>query len=147
MDREEFNKLQQSGTLDEFLGRFEDLKAKILICNLALNNTHFLSCFIGALKEEIRFEVKMFKLTKLKEVVQKARMKEMTIEAVHKRRKGVNRLVTPVVQGMGNTGSTATGNRTYPYQLTPEVFEFSKSNYLCFYCGEKYGLEHLCKAR
>ena len=93
---EEFNKIQQSDTVDEFLGRFEDLKAQMLIRNPALNDTHFLSSFIGALKE-IRFEVKMFKPTTLKQVVEKARMKEMAIEAAHKRSKGVNRMVTPIV--------------------------------------------------
>ena len=87
---EEFNKLQQIGTVEEFLGRFEDLKAQMLIRNPALNEAHFLSSFVGALKEEIRLEVKMFKSRTLKEAVEKVRMKEMTIEvgvATNRRRR------------------------------------------------------------
>ncbi|KAH0729480.1 hypothetical protein KY290_000602 [Solanum tuberosum] len=49
---EEFNKLSQIGTLDEFLGKSEDLKVQMIIRNPALNEAHFLSSFIGALKEE-----------------------------------------------------------------------------------------------
>lgn len=52
---EEFNKLQYLGTIDEFLDKFEDLKAHMLIRNPTLNEAHFLSSFVGALKEEIRF--------------------------------------------------------------------------------------------
>ena len=33
------------------------------------------------------------------------------------------------------------------YRLTPEVYEFRKSNHLCFRCGEKYGPGHICKTR
>lgn len=53
---EEFNKLTQVGTVDEFLGKFEELKAQMLVRNPNLNESHFLSSFVGALKEEIKFE-------------------------------------------------------------------------------------------
>uniref|UniRef100_A0A3Q7FJK1 Retrotransposon gag domain-containing protein n=2 Tax=Solanum lycopersicum TaxID=4081 RepID=A0A3Q7FJK1_SOLLC len=132
---EEFNKLQQSGNVDEFLERSEDLKDQMLIR------------FIGALKKEIKFEVKMFKPTMLKEAVEKVRMKEMAIEVARNRSKGVNRIVTPIVQEMGNKGSSAIGNINGPYRLNPEVYEFRKSNHLCFRYGEKYGPGHLCKTR
>lgn len=75
----EFNKLQNTGTIDEFLGKFEDLKAHMLIRNPILQEAHFLSSFIGALKEEIRFEVKIFKPATLKEAIEKPRMKEIAI--------------------------------------------------------------------
>ena len=143
---EEFNKLQQIGTVDEFLGRFEDLKAQMLIRNPALNKAHFLSSFIGALKEEIRFEVKMFKPRTLKEAVEKARMKEMAIETARRRNRTVNRVLPAAAQEVGKA-SNAMVNRNGPYRLTPEVYEFRKSNHLCFRCGEKYGPGHICKTR
>ncbi|KAH0720051.1 hypothetical protein KY290_006530 [Solanum tuberosum] len=62
---EVFNKLNQTGSVDEYLGRFEDLKAEMLIRNLALNEAHFLSSFMGGLKEEIKYAIKMFKPTTL----------------------------------------------------------------------------------
>ncbi|XP_075101843.1 uncharacterized protein LOC142177270 [Nicotiana tabacum] len=63
---EEFNKLSQKGTVDEFLGKFEDRKAQMLVRNPQLNESHFLSSFIGALKEEIKFGIKLFKPETLK---------------------------------------------------------------------------------
>ncbi|KAK4706963.1 hypothetical protein R3W88_033473 [Solanum pinnatisectum] len=69
---EEFNKLSQIGTVDEFLGKSEDLKAQLIIRNPALNEAHFLSSFIGALKVEIKFGVKMFKPLTLRATIEQA---------------------------------------------------------------------------
>lgn len=77
---EEFNNLRQSGTVDEFLVKFEDLKAQILLRNPQPNESHLLSSFLGALKEEIKFAVKMFKPPTLKLAIEKARMQEKAIE-------------------------------------------------------------------
>ncbi|XP_060190417.1 uncharacterized protein LOC132619575 [Lycium barbarum] len=82
---EEFNKLSQDGTVDEFLGKFEDLKAQMLVRNPLLDESHFISSFIGALKEEIKFGVKMFKPDTLKFAIEQARMQEKAIEAALKR--------------------------------------------------------------
>ena len=65
--------------------------------NPALNEAHFLSSFIGSLKEKARFEVKMFKSRTLKEAVEKARMKEMAIEAARRRNRTVNRVLPAAV--------------------------------------------------
>ncbi|KAH0714822.1 hypothetical protein KY284_007727 [Solanum tuberosum] len=62
-----------------------DLKAQMLIRNPMLNEAHFLSSFIGALKEEIKFYVKMFKPITLKIAIEKARMQEMAIETALQR--------------------------------------------------------------
>lgn len=83
---EEFNKLSQTGTVDEFLGKFEDLKAHMIIRNSALNEAHFLSSFIGSLKEEIKFGVKMFKLVTLKATIEQARLQEKAIEVMKKKK-------------------------------------------------------------
>lgn len=45
---EEFNKLTQTGIVDECLGRFEELKAQMFLRNPTLTEAHFLSCFMGA---------------------------------------------------------------------------------------------------
>lgn len=79
---EQFNRLSQTGSVDEFLGKFEDLKAQMLVRNPHLYDAHFLSSFVGALKEEITFVVKMFKLATLKLAIEKSRMQEKAIEAV-----------------------------------------------------------------
>ncbi|KAH0748079.1 hypothetical protein KY290_027311 [Solanum tuberosum] len=133
---EEFNKLSQVGSVDEFLGKFEDLKAQMLIRNPALNEAHFLSSFIGALKEEIRFAVKLFKPITLKIAIEKARMQELAIKAAQRRNKTIvnKRPANPAVK-----------NTTF--RLSLEVYEHRKINHLCFKCREKYGPGHVCKRR
>ncbi|KAH0653695.1 hypothetical protein KY289_031373 [Solanum tuberosum] len=144
---EEFNKLQQTVTIDEFLGKFKDLKAQMLIRNPALNEAHFLSSFVGALKEEIRFDVKMFKPTSLKVAIEKAWMKEMAIEAAERRNKRATRSNPSLVLAVANKALVIPTTRNTSYRLTPEVYESKKSNNLCFQCGEKYGPGHICKKR
>ncbi|KAH0671271.1 hypothetical protein KY285_023835 [Solanum tuberosum] len=139
---EEFNKLSQVGSVDEFLVRFEDLKAQMLIRNPALNETHFLSSFIGALKKEIRFAVKLFKPTTLKIAIEKARMQELAIEAAQRRNKTSTRSAQPVTNTIVNRGPANAAAKNTTFRLSPEVYEYRKTNHLCFKCGEKYGLGH-----
>ena len=82
---EKFNKLNQTGDIEDFLRKFEDLKAQMIMWNPTLNESHFLSSFIGGLKEEIKFLVKMFKPTSLSFAIQQARMQEKAIEAALKK--------------------------------------------------------------
>nr|XP_009802879.1 PREDICTED: uncharacterized protein LOC104248335 [Nicotiana sylvestris] len=144
---EEFNKLSQLGSVDEFLSRFEDLKAQMIIRNPALNEDHFLSSFVGALKEEIRFSVKLFKPRTLSFAIQQARMQEKAIEAAQKKQK-------QLYKSSANSGSsgvtrnvTTTNFKPTAFRLSPEVYEYMKNNYLCFRCGEKYGPRHQCKTK
>jgi len=63
---EEFNRLEQTESLEMFLDKFEDLNTQMLLRNPILVEYFLVSSFIGGLKEEIRFVVKMFKLTSLR---------------------------------------------------------------------------------
>ncbi|XP_019251395.1 PREDICTED: uncharacterized protein LOC109230342 [Nicotiana attenuata] len=143
----EFNKLNQTGTVDEFLGKFEDLKAQMLIRNPNLDESHFISSFIGALKEEIRFGVKLFKPTTLRFAVEQARLQEKVIEAAFKRTK----VVTKSFQNTGSSSITkahvATAVKPTSFRLSPEVYEYRKNNHLCYKCGEKYAPGHQCKKK
>ncbi|KAH0687145.1 hypothetical protein KY284_017698 [Solanum tuberosum] len=141
---EEFNKLSQIGSVDEFLGRFEDLKAQMLIRNPALNEAHFLSSFIGAL---IKFAVKLFKPTTLKIAIEKARMQELAIEATQKRNKTSTRSAQPVTNTIVNRGPANAAVKNTTFRLSPEVYEYRKTNHLCFKCGEKYRPGHVCIRR
>lgn len=71
---EEFNKLQHKGSVEKFLEKFEELKAHMLIKNTALNESHFMSSFVDALKQKIIYVVKLFKPTTLNGVIEHARM-------------------------------------------------------------------------
>ncbi|OIS99338.1 putative mitochondrial protein [Nicotiana attenuata] len=143
---EEFNKLSQVGSVDGFLGKFEDLKVQMFIRNPHLDESHFISSFIG-LKEEIRFGVKLFKPTTLRFAVEQARLQEKAIEAAHKRTKVISK---PSFVA-GNSASTrvpaAAAVKPNSFRLNPEVYEYRKSNHLCYKCGEKYTPGHQCKKK
>ena len=57
---EDFNCLQQLGTLDEYLMRFEELQALLLVRNPTMHETHFLESYIGGLKPAIKSFVRTF---------------------------------------------------------------------------------------
>ncbi|KAF3677590.1 hypothetical protein FXO37_04739 [Capsicum annuum] len=123
---EEFNKLSQTRTVEEFLGRFKNLKAQMIIRSSALNETYFLSSFIGALKKKIKFGVKMFKPTTLKLAIEQARLQEKTIEAAQKKDPVV---VKPTAASVGsNYSRPTTVNTTKPntFRLSPEKKELEK---------------------
>lgn len=77
---EEFNRLTQTGSVEEFLGKFEDLKAQMIMRNPSLNESHFLSSFVGTLKEEIKNGVKMFKPGTLSLAIYQARMQDEAVD-------------------------------------------------------------------
>ncbi|XP_070016017.1 uncharacterized protein [Nicotiana sylvestris] len=142
---EEFNKLSQEGTVDEFLGKFEDLKAQMLVCNPQLDESHFLSSFIGTLKEEIKFGVKLFKPTTLRFAIEQARLQQKAIETAQKKEKA-NAKSLPRANLTANTRNLLV-SKTTAFRLSPEVYEHRKNNHLCYRCGEKYNLGHQCKVK
>lgn len=116
---EKFNKLSQTGSVDEFLGKFEDLKAQMLIRNPILNDAHFLSSFVGALKEEIRYGVKMFNPTTLKCAIEKARMQERAIEAAQRKARAATKSASTMRTGEMNKGAVATAPKPLHLQVEP----------------------------
>lgn len=83
----EFTKFHQIEKTNESLVKFNDIKAQILIKNPILAKTHFMSNFIGSLKEEIQLSIKMINTTTLKVMIDKARIQDFSIETTKKRNK------------------------------------------------------------
>ncbi|XP_052171379.1 uncharacterized protein LOC127787396 [Diospyros lotus] len=74
---EEFNKLQQDGSVTEYQIRFEELRSLMLNSQPALTTGHyFVSSFISGLKDEPRPIVKMM------QAAEKAKLQELTLEAI-----------------------------------------------------------------
>jgi len=119
----------------------------MLIRNPMFNEAHFLSSFIGALKEEIKFYVKMFKPITLKIAIEKARMQEMAIETALKRNMYNVNSRQPLASAGANKGPTNHVVRNNTFRISPEVCEYRKINHLCFRCGEKYGPGHICRKK
>ncbi|XP_019252808.1 PREDICTED: uncharacterized protein LOC109231614 [Nicotiana attenuata] len=80
----EFKKIEQTGTVDEYLEKFEELKAWVLIRNPTIPEEFFLEFFIEGLKEEIRHTVKMLDPYSFNKAVKKARHKENLLTTITK---------------------------------------------------------------
>nr|CAD1818222.1 unnamed protein product [Ananas comosus var. bracteatus] len=83
---EEFNKLAQHGTVEEYQEQFEELRSGLLATKSQFAPEFFLSSFLSGLKEEIRASVKMFKPSTLEQAYEQARLQEQSISAMMKKR-------------------------------------------------------------
>jgi len=79
---EDFNRLQQGGTLDEYLVRFEELKALLLVRNPMMPASYFLESFVGGLKPAIKSFVRALNPQNLDAAMEIARLQEQTISAL-----------------------------------------------------------------
>lgn len=84
----EFKKIEQKGTIDEYLEKFEDLKAWVLIRNPTIPEEFFLEFFVEGLKEEIRHTEKMLNPFSLSQTVDKAINQENLLNALSRKEKG-----------------------------------------------------------
>ena len=81
---EEFNRLKQDGTVQEYQLRFEELKSLILSRNPFMTEEYFVSRFVGRLNDEIRSAIKMFKPQNV-QGAEEASLQELTMEALMKK--------------------------------------------------------------
>jgi len=73
---EDLNRLQQVRTLDEYLAKFEELKALLLIRNPTMPNSYFLESFIGGLKPAVKPLVRASNPTTLDVDIEQASLHE-----------------------------------------------------------------------
>lgn len=64
---EEFNKLQQEGSIKNYQEKFEELRSLMLLKNPLLTDVYFISSFISRAKEEIKPMLGLLKSNSLSE--------------------------------------------------------------------------------
>ncbi|KAL4385166.1 hypothetical protein GQ457_15G026180 [Hibiscus cannabinus] len=148
---EEFNKLVQKTSVEDYQERFEELKPYMLQQNPHLEEIYFVSSFLSGLKEELRHKVKLHQPKSLTEAYRQAKLTELALEfETRKFRSGMRTLpysgqgssqkplqpTIPAGTKFNNTSQTA-GKQS--------LVEFRRSNNLCFKCGEKFGPGHQCR--
>lgn len=152
--QEEFNKLTQSGSVLEYVEKFEELKALVLCKNVNLGEGYFVSSFISGLKNELKPMVRLMKPKSLLDAMEIAQFQEQTIEVLtkkHEIKKSVNMSWIKAVGGEekrigGNNGDEKKPTAgSYFKKISPEEFQYRKNNHLCYKCGEKFGQGHVCK--
>nr|XP_027064416.1 uncharacterized protein LOC113690623 [Coffea arabica] len=161
---EEFNKLQQKGTVEEYEEKFEELKTLMLIRNPKLDESYFVSSFISGLKDEIKTMVKMFKPHTLPKAFEIAELQENALETQSKQFKSQARLAVAPKFGMFKNQASSQ-NQANSYRLpaivpntrntdqvhreigkiSAEELQYRRKHGLCYRCGEKFGVGHQCK--
>ncbi|XP_020097231.1 uncharacterized protein LOC109716293 [Ananas comosus] len=108
---EEFNKLVQTGTVEEYQEQFEDLRARLLTTKSQFSPEYFLSSFLSGLKDEIKSAVKMLQPRTLAQAFEQAKLQEQTMAAMIRKSKQILRM-QGVTNSQGNykvNGSATSG--------------------------------------
>ncbi|XP_027122021.1 uncharacterized protein [Coffea arabica] len=161
---DEFNKLQQRGTVEKYEEKFEELKTLMLMKNPRLDELYFVSSFISGLKEKIRPMVKMFKPQTLMKAFEVAELQECSLEIQSKQNRNSRRMAVEPKFGMYRNTTNDQGRQS-SYRLpgiTPgprktdaahrefskisaEEMQYRRKHNLCYRCGEKFGMGYQCK--
>ncbi len=82
-----FNKLAQTGTMERYQEKFEDLRAKMLYFNLALSEQYFIESYISGLKDELVPFIDLSQPTTLEEVYEQAKLHEQALSIIMRKNK------------------------------------------------------------
>ena len=84
---EEFKMMKQTGTVTDYLDKFKELRALIWNAQPYLTKQYFISNFVSGLKGELQSMVKMMLPTIMRQATEKAKLQELTLEAIFGRGK------------------------------------------------------------
>ncbi|CAH9071517.1 unnamed protein product [Cuscuta epithymum] len=166
---EEFNRLQQFRSLDEYMDQFEQLRSLLLQRTERLPEEFFLDRFIGGLNPTIKSFVKAFKPRTLMQTMEYARLQENSLDALKKWGRGegdkpvyrniekptlppYRSVVSQNAKGLLPKPITQVGEKKGLHNqvrrnLSARDIEERRRNNLCFYCDEGYYPGHKCSAQ
>ncbi|GKB15562.1 putative nucleotidyltransferase, ribonuclease H [Tanacetum coccineum] len=152
----ELKNLKQTTSVQVYQDYFEELLNKV-----ELNEPYAISLFIGGLKEDIAYAVRMFKPTSLIDVSNLSKLQDASNFVAKIRHTPV--LATPKGNGISNQNNihrsggivprnvnNAMPNRlpNRPFKkLTQQELEEKGAKHLCFFCDQKYSPGHKCSAQ
>nr|XP_027120660.1 uncharacterized protein LOC113737665 [Coffea arabica] len=141
---EEFNKLHQTGKVEEYQERFEELKVLMTMKNPHLSEEYFVSSFISGLKDEIKTMIKMLRPTSLSETFELAVLQENALNLLNH----ISHYKVSPISSFRNThfkGRPVSTTEAEPRRISAQEIQYRRNHGLCFKCGEKFGQGHQCK--
>ncbi|GJS94074.1 reverse transcriptase [Tanacetum coccineum] len=123
----ELKNLKQTTTVHGYQDSFEELLNKV-----ELNEAYAVSLFVGRLKEDIAYAVRMIKPTGLSDVFCLSKLQK------------ANNSVTATTMPVQN--NTTVPNRPFK-RLTQQELEEKRAKHLRFYCDQKYMPGHKCSGQ
>lgn len=153
---EELESCEQNGSVDEYYTRFDELMHRVLVYNKGYDETYFVTKFVGGLKTEIKFAIKLHKPRTVDAALSLAKtQEELLLEAGKKSMnkggykdsfRSVNKIPYQAKGILGATPEEA--KKTEEKPKWEDRFESLKSARRargeCFKCGEKFGPGHKC---
>ncbi|KAK2985713.1 hypothetical protein RJ640_002944, partial [Escallonia rubra] len=85
----DFNRLVQTGSVDDYFNRFESMRAQVVQKFDYLDEGYFCASFIGGLKPEIKSRVEQFEANSLLKAILIARREEVAIQNLFKVHKSI----------------------------------------------------------
>ncbi|XP_035548740.1 uncharacterized protein LOC118349222 [Juglans regia] len=141
---ETLTRLRQTGSVEEYKVEFEAISNRLR----RLSDSHKLSCFLSGLKDEIRFQVRMFNPPDLLAAFSLAKLQE---EHLKSSKKGVKNFLTTntesgIHRGQGNYQGIGGGKAIVPVQkINAGQMKERRDKGLCYYCDSKWNPGHKCK--
>ena len=148
---EEFNKLTQEKSVDDYIERFEELKLVMSTLNPALSEAYYVSSFISGLKEDIKPMLKILKPANVSMAFEQARWQQESSNALSRKSRPVQR--SNMTFNHGKVSSNTTYPAYNPNRMeggrpnADSLFEQRKRLGQCFKCGDKYTPGHRCNAK
>ncbi|KAK6128670.1 hypothetical protein DH2020_037582 [Rehmannia glutinosa] len=153
----EFNKLRHSGSYSDYVERFEELRACMLMLNGGdYSEEYFIASFISGLSEESQAFINMFEPSTLQQTIELGRKQLCTIEALSKKLKGPARPVTssysPSKRIDTSPWQPPKTNMSVPSKqpiklLSAAEMAARREKGLCYNCDEQFTFGHRCKQR
>ncbi|GKB50488.1 reverse transcriptase [Tanacetum coccineum] len=152
----ELKNLRQTISVQVYQDSFEELLNKVDI-----KDAYAVSLFIGGLKEEIAYAVRMFKPISLSDAFCLAKLQEANNSVTRGRPTPVQTVSKNVVSNPYNRGGgsmsknvvtmpvqTNTAMPNIPFKrLSKKEMEEKRARQLCFYCDQKYAPGHKCSGQ
>ncbi|XP_019181671.1 PREDICTED: uncharacterized protein LOC109176731 [Ipomoea nil] len=144
---EEFKRLRQTGLVEEYNSKYDELKIQMLIAHPSLTEVYFIRKYVSGLKNHIRCFVKTANPLTLMDAYVYARQFEEGLKGNEwvgneQSQRTNSSFRTPSV------GSAVSVNRSKPgVQLSQAELEKLKEQKLCFYCREKWQHGHKCRPK
>ncbi|KAL4325335.1 hypothetical protein GQ457_11G021080 [Hibiscus cannabinus] len=150
---DEFNKLFQKTSVEEYQTKFEELQPQMLQINPSLDEEYFVSSFISGLKDELKHRVKVHEPRTVTDAFRKAMLYELSLEIDNKRTK------TPFYKSMTTQVFNSSPKPPPPTTIPPpkplpppavpkqNLLDYRRAHNLCFKCGDKFQPGHQCKMK
>ncbi|KAK6132617.1 hypothetical protein DH2020_033647 [Rehmannia glutinosa] len=151
----EFNKLKKSGSYNEYVERFEELRAcMMLINNLEYSEEYFIASFVSGLSEEVQSFLTMFEPSTLQQAIDLGRKQIHTLEVIAKQLRNPSKpFFNPSAKRVENVISNPTKpmntstQRTPMKLLTASEMAARREKGLCYNCDDAFTFGHRCKHR